>query len=153
MTVLKGEYSISTDKNKMDIDFIHSFLTRSYWAEGITKEIISRSIKGSLCFGVFSTDKQAVPAGRQVGFARMITDESTFAYLADVFIDDDHRGKGLSKWLMEVILSYPGLRGLRRIMLATRDAHGLYSQFGFTPLTIPERWMQIHNPDVYKHPG
>jgi GNAT superfamily N-acetyltransferase len=144
MTISKGEYIISTDKNKMDIDFIHSFLTRSYWAEGITKEIISRSIEGSLCFGVFNMEKQ-------VGFARMVTDEATFDYLADVFIDNDHRGKGLSKWLMEVILSYPGLQGLRRILLATRDAHGLYAQFGFTPLNNPDRWMQIHNPDVYKH--
>lgn len=143
MTVAKSGYSISTDKDKMDIDFIHSFLTCSYWAEGITKEIVSRSIKGSLCFGVFSIDKQ-------IGFARMVTDEATFAYLADVFIDNDHRGKGLSKWLMEVILSYPGLQGLRRILLATRDAHGLYAQFGFSPFTNPDRWMQIHNPDVYK---
>jgi GNAT superfamily N-acetyltransferase len=150
MTVSKGGYSISTDKNKMDIDFIHSFLTGSYWAEGVTKEIVSKSISGSLCFGVFNLEKQAMPAGRQVGFARMVTDEATFAYLADVFIDDDHRGKGLSKWLMEVILSHPGLQGLRRILLATRDAHGLYTQFGFTPLNNPDRWMQIHNPGVYK---
>ena len=127
----------------MDIDFIHGFLTRSYWAEGITKDIVSRSINGSLCFGVFNSD-------RQVGFARMVTDEATFAYLADVFIIEEQREKGLSKWLMEVILSYPGLQGLRRIILATRDAHGLYAQFGFTLLNNPERWMQIHNPEVYK---
>jgi N-acetylglutamate synthase-like GNAT family acetyltransferase len=143
MTISK-EYSITTDKNKMDIDFIHSYLTRSYWAEGITKEIVSRSIAGSLCFGVFNNDKQ-------VGFARMVTDEATFAYLADVFIDEYHRGKGLSKWLMEVIMAHPGLQGLRRILLATRDAHGLYTQFGFAALTNPDRWMQRHNPDVYKH--
>jgi GNAT superfamily N-acetyltransferase len=143
MTVSKGEYIISTDKHKMDIDFIHRFLTRSYWSEGIPKEVVSGSINGSLCFGVFSM-------GKQVGFARMVTDEATFAYLADVFIDVDHRGKGLSKWLMEVILSYPGLQGLRRILLATRDAHGLYTQFGFSSLYNPDRWMQIHNPDVYK---
>ena len=144
MTISKGAYSITTDKNKIDIDFIHSFLTQSYWAEGITKEIISRSIAGSLCFGVFNKEKQ-------VGFARMVTDEATFAYLADVFIAEDHRGKGLSKWLMEVIMSYPGLQGLRRILLATRDAHGLYAQFGFTPLAYTDRWMQIHDPFVYKH--
>ena len=135
----------------MDIDFIHSYLTRSYWAEGITKEIVSRSIAWSLCFGVFNNEKQAMPADRQVGFARMVTDEATFAYLADVFIDEDHRGKGLSKWLMKAILSHPDLQGLRRILLATRDAHGLYAQFGFTPFTNPDRWMQLHNPDVYKH--
>ena len=143
MVVSKGEYSISTDKSKMDIDFVHGFLTRSYWAGGITKEVVARSINGSLCFGVFINE-------RQVGFARMITDEATFAYLADVFIDENWRGKGLSKWLMEVILSNPGLQGLRRMILATRDAHGLYSQFGFTPLNNPDRWMQIHDPDVYK---
>jgi len=136
----------------MDIDFIHSFLTKSYWAEGITKEIVSRSINGSICFGVFNNDPPALASpGRQVGFARMITDEATFAYLADVFIEEDHQGKGLSKWLMEVIMSYPGFQGLRRILLATRDAHGLYAQFGFTLLTSPDRWMQIHNPFVYKH--
>ena len=145
MIAVKEDYYISTDKEKMDIDFIHSFLTRSYWAEGITKEIIARSIAGSLCFGVFDNK------GKQVGFARMITDEATFAYLADVFIDESYRGNGLSKWLMEVIMSYPGLQGLRRMLLATRDAHGLYAQFGFTQLTYTDRWMQIHNPEVYKH--
>jgi N-acetylglutamate synthase-like GNAT family acetyltransferase len=150
MTVSRGQYSISTDKNKMDIDLIHSFLTRSYWAEGISKEIVSRSINGSLCFAVFEHDNEAMATGRQIGFARMITDEATFAYLADVFIDEDHRGRGLSRWLMEIILSHPGLQGLRRIILATRDAHGLYAQVGFTLLNNPERWMQIHNPDVYK---
>ena len=127
----------------MDIDLIHSFLTRSYWAEGISKEIIRRSIEGALCFGVFENDKQ-------VGFARMITDKTTFAYLADVFIIDEYRGLGLSKWLMEVIMSYPDLQGLRRMMLATRDAHELYKKFGFTPLNNVDRWMHIHHPDVYK---
>jgi len=151
MTISKGSYTITTDKNQMDIDFIHRFLARSYWAEGITKEIISKSVKGSLCFGVFENLKNAMSAGKQVGFARMVTDEATFAYLADVFIADDHRGKGLSKWLMEVIMAHDGLQGLRRILLATRDAHGLYAQFGFTPLTYTDRWMQIHNPDVYKN--
>lgn len=161
MTVTKEGYCISSDKNKMDIDFIHDFLTRSYWAEGITKEIVSRSITGSLCFGVFIMEKQAGTAapspklqqnkeGRQVGFARMVTDGATFAYLADVFIDQDYRGKGLSKWLVGVILSHPGLQGLRRIMLATRDAHSLYAQWGFTLLNNPERWMHIHDPEVYK---
>ena len=127
----------------MDIDVIHSFLTRSYWAEGISKEIIRRSIEGALCFGVFENEKQ-------VGFARMITDRATFAYLADVFIIDEYRGLGLSKWLMEVIMSYPDLQGLRRMMLATRDAHELYKKFGFTLLNNVDRWMHIHNPDVYK---
>jgi len=127
----------------MDIDLIHSFLTRSYWAEGISKEIIRRSIDGALCFGVFEND-------RQVGFARMITDRATFAYLADVFIIEEYRGLGLSKWLMEVIMSYPDLQGLRRLMLATRDAHELYKKFGFTLLNNVDRWMHIHYPDVYR---
>lgn len=143
MTAANGDFSISTDKNKMDIDFIHGFLTRSYWAEGISKELVAKSVNGSLSFGVFN-------AGRQIGFARVITDGATFAYLADVFIIEEFRGKGLSKWLMEVIFSHPDLQGLRRILLATKDAHGLYAKFGFVPLSIPERWMNIHHPDVYK---
>jgi N-acetylglutamate synthase-like GNAT family acetyltransferase len=143
MNFIKDRFVISTEKEKLDIDFIHSFLTRSYWAEGISKEIIKRSIDGSLCFGVFEN-------GKQIGFARMITDKATFAYLADVFIIEEYRGLGLSKWLMEVIMSHPDLQGLRRMMLATRDAHSLYEKFGFTQLTNADRWMQIHDPDVYK---
>ena len=127
----------------MDIDLIHSFLSRSYWAEGISKEIVRRSIEGALCFGVFEKEKQ-------IGFARMITDRATFAYLADVFIIEEYRGRGLSKWLMEVILSHPDLQGLRRMMLATRDAHELYKKFGFTTLNNVDRWMHIHQPDIYK---
>jgi len=150
MDFTKNGFIISTEKEKLDIDLIHLFLTRTYWAEGISKEIIRRSIEGSLCFGVYENDKQAVTAGRQVGFARMITDKATFAYLADVFIIEEYRGRGLSKWLMEVIMSYPDLRGLRRMILATKDAHGLYKQFGFTPLINVDRWMHILDPDVYK---
>ena len=144
MNLTKDRFFISTEMEKFDIDLIHSFLTSSYWAEGISKEIIKRSIEGSLCFGVFENDKQ-------VGFARMITDKATFAYLADVFIIEDYRGLGLSKWLMEVIMSHPELQGLRRIILATRDAHELYKKFGFTPLNNVDRWMHIHNPEIYKH--
>ena len=143
MNFTKDRFYISTEKEKMDIDLIHSFLTRSYWAEGISKEIVRRSIQGALCFGVFENDKQ-------VGFARMITDKATFAYLADVFIIEEYRGLGLSKWLMEFIMSYPDLQGLRRMILATRDAHELYKKFGFTPLNNVDRWMHIHHPDIYK---
>ena len=143
MDFIKDKFYISTEKEKMDIDLIHSFLTRSYWAEGISKEIVRRSIEGALCFGVFENE-------RQIGFARMITDRATFAYLADVFIIDEYRGLGLSKWLMEVIMSHPDLQGLRRLMLATRDAHELYKKFGFTQLNNVDRWMHIHYPDVYK---
>ena len=134
---------ISTDKSKLDIDVVHAFLTTTYWAEGIPKAVVEKSIEGSMCFGVFHLNKQ-------VGFARMITDKATFAYLADVFIVPSARGRGLSKWLIETILSHPELQGLRRILLATRDAHTLYLKYGFSPLNIPERWMNIHYADVYK---
>jgi len=143
MDFIKDGFIINTDKEKLDIDLIHSFLNRTYWAEGISKEIIRRSIEGSLCFGVFENDMQ-------VGFARMITDKATFAYLADVFIIEEYRGRGLSKWLMEVIMSHPNLQGLRRMILATKDAHGLYKQFGFAPLINVDPWMQILDQDVYK---
>ena len=143
MESVKNGFTISTDKEKLDIDLIHSFLSRTYWAEGISKEIIRRSIEGSLCFGVFENNKQ-------VGFARMITDKATFAYLADVFIVEEYRGRGLSKWLMEVIMSHPDLQNLRRMILVTKDAHGLYEQFGYVPLINVERWMQKLDNDVYK---
>lgn len=130
----------------IDVNYVHWFLSHTYWAEEIPVETVQKSIDGSLCFSV-------VYLNHQVGFARVITDEASFAYLADVFIDENFRGRGLSKWLVQTILNYPGLQELRRFMLATKDAHGLYAQFGFTPLTNPERWMQIHKPDVYKNPN
>lgn len=144
MTIEENQFTITTEKEKFDVEFIHSFLTRSYWAEGISKEVIKRSIDGALCFGLFENDKQ-------IGFARTITDKATFAYLADVFIIEEYRGRGLSKWLMEVLMSHPSLQGLRRMMLATKDAHGLYEKFGFTALNNVDRWMQINDPNVYKH--
>jgi GNAT superfamily N-acetyltransferase len=143
MTFTKDEYTISTNKDILNIPYIHAFLTTSYWAEGIPVDTVQRSIAGSLCFGVYKGEQQ-------VGFARVISDEATYAYLADVFIDETERGKGLSKWLVEVILQYPTLQGIRRFELRTRDAHGLYAQFGFTPLTNPEIYMLIRFPDVYK---
>ena len=146
MTWTKGEFRISTNDAEFDIKYIHQFLSNSYWAENIPIETVQRSIKGSLSFGLFEGKKQ-------IGFARVITDQATFAYLADVFIDESYRGKGLAKWLMEIILQHPSLQGLRRFMLATRDAHGLYEQFGFTPIAEPQRLMQIHNPDAYKLHG
>lgn len=138
-----GDYLISTEKSKIDVDEVHQFLSHSYWAENVSKNIVQKSIDNSFCFGVYHYRKQ-------VGFARVISDFATFAYLADVFILPDDRGKGLSKWLMQVIVDHPKLDGLRRFTLATRDAHKLYSQFGFTALDKPDRWMQRHNPDVYK---
>lgn len=140
----KEEFTITTDKQRIDIIYVHRFLSQSYWAHNIPMEVVKRSIEGSLCFSVFHLNDQ-------IGFARVITDEATFAYLADVFMDEAWRGRGLSKWLMEVILSHPGLQGLRRIALATRDAHSLYSQFGFTELNNPGNWMQRHRPDVYQN--
>lgn len=139
----RGEYSISTDKGRLDVALIHGFLTMSYWAAGVPMDVVKRSIEHSLAFGVFKEDQQ-------VGFARVITDYATFAYLGDVFILEPFRGRGLSKWLMEVIVGHPELQGLRRWMLLTRDAHGLYRQVGFTEPSHPERYMEMHFPDVYK---
>jgi N-acetylglutamate synthase-like GNAT family acetyltransferase len=139
----KDEYTISTDKSKLDIPVIHEFLSHTYWAKGIPVAVVQKCIEGSLCFGIFQGEKQ-------VGFARVVTDKATFAYLADVFIIEAYRGKGLSKWLMEIIVGHPDLQGLRRFLLATRDAHGLYRQFGFTTLESAENLMHVHNPDVYQ---
>lgn len=146
---IKDGYEISTDKNKLDIPFIHQYLsTASYWAKNIPLDIVKKSIEGSVCFGVYDL-QPGFPAGKQVGFARMVTDCATFGYLADVFIIDQHRTKGLSKWLMEIIIHYPDFKNLRRWMLATKDAHGLYKQFGFTELDKPERIMQKILADPY----
>lgn len=139
----QGDFVVSTDPSRFDITLIHQFLSRSYWSEGIPREIVECSIENSLCFGVFEKSEQ-------VGFARVITDRATFAYLADVFILESHRGRGLGKLLMECISKHPQLQQLRRWMLATRDAHDLYAKFGFKPLARPERFMELHQPDVYK---
>lgn len=125
---------ISTDKQKLDIDFIHQFLTRSYWAKGRTIEEVQTSIDHCLCFGVYLDDKQ-------IGFARMLTDYTVFGYLMDVFIIEEHQGKGYSKQLMKTITEHPDLQQVKRWMLATHDAHGLYKQFGFTEIEHPSRWM------------
>ncbi|HUK48221.1 MAG TPA: GNAT family N-acetyltransferase [Terriglobales bacterium] len=138
----RDEFVVSTDRARLDLDVIHAFLRQSYWSPGIPREMVERSIKNSLCFGVFK-------GTQQVGFARVITDRTTFAYLADVFILEPYRGIGLSKFLMECISKHPDLQNLRRWMLATRDAHGLYVSFGFTPLKHPERFMERHDPNVY----
>jgi GNAT superfamily N-acetyltransferase len=138
----KGDYEISTDPARVDVEVVHRFLTNSYWAKGIPIETVRRSIENSLCFGIYY--------GRhQVGFARVISDCATFAYLADVFTLSAYRGRGLSQWLMECIIGHPDLQGLRRWMLATQDAHGLYAKFGFTPIASALPWMEIHCPDIY----
>ena len=138
-------YTISTDTERFDIALIHSFLSGSYWAKNIPRSVVERSIRHSLCFGAFQQE-------RQVGFARVITDYATFAYIGDVFVLPEHRGRGISKQLMAAIRAHPGLQGLRRLVLATRDAHGLYAQFGFQPLAQPESFMTIHNPGIYAEP-
>jgi GNAT superfamily N-acetyltransferase len=134
---------ISTDRSRLDVALIHEFLCSSYWAEGIPRTVVERSIQHSLCFGAFLE-------GRQVGFARVITDYAAIAYVADVFVVPEQRGRGISKQLMRAIVEHPELQGLRRILLVTRDAHGLYAQFGFQPLTHPENFMTVHKPDVYR---
>ncbi|HUO25209.1 MAG TPA: GNAT family N-acetyltransferase [Candidatus Aquilonibacter sp.] len=139
----RGEFLISTDRKRVDRDAVHAFLTSSYWARGIPREVVARSIENSLCFGVYDG------LGAQVGFARVISDFATYAYLGDVFVSESHRGRGLGKWLMECIMQHPALQNLRRWSLVTRDAHGLYAQFGFTPLAAPEKFMELHRPDVY----
>lgn len=147
-------YFISTDVSKLNVDMIHHFLSEeSYWAKGIPKDVVEKSIANSLCFGVYCEDQPTLPAGRQVGFARLVTDKATFAYLADVFILSAYRGKGLSKFLMQTIHAHPELQNLRRWWLGTKDAHGLYEQFGWTRITddVAKRFMQKHNPDVYKN--
>jgi GNAT superfamily N-acetyltransferase len=138
----QGDYLICTDPARLDADVIHAFLTESYWAAGITREVVKQSIRHSLSFGLYKGE-------RQIGFARVITDYATFAYLADVFVLTEFRGEGLGKWLIEVVVSHPELSGLRRWMLATRDAHGLYGKSGFTELEQPKRWMEKHAPNVY----
>ena len=135
-------YEISTDSARLDVDAIHAFLTQSYWSPGIPRATVARAIANSLCFGVFWQ-------GQQVGFARMVTDRTTFAYLCDVYVLEAHRGHGLAKQLMDRVMRHPDLQGLRRMMLATRDAHGLYAQFGFTALSAPDRIMEVVNPEIY----
>jgi GNAT superfamily N-acetyltransferase len=141
-----GMYYITTDVSKLDVNVIHRYLSdESYWAKGIPKHVVEKSIANSLCFGLFFNNQQ-------IGFARLVTDKATFAYLADVFVLNEHRGKGLSKWLMTTIQSHPELQSLRRWLLATKDAHGLYAQLGWTkvPDDYVYRFMMRHNPDVYK---
>ena len=135
-------FTISTDRSRLDRPAIHEFLSGSYWAKGVPRSVVDRSIDGALCFGLYDGE-------RQVGFARVITDRATFAYLADVYVLESHRGRGLATWLMEAILAHPDLQGLRRWMLVTRDAHPLYRKLGFTELPHPERIMEMTFPGIY----
>lgn len=135
-------YVFTKDVDGMDVDAVHAYLTRSYWATGISKDLVRKSMGNSLCYAVLK-------GADLVGFARVITDQSTFAYLVDVFVLEEHRGLGLGVQLMEFVLSDPRLQGLRRFVLATRDAHGLYSRFGFQPLGAPDRFMEINQAGLY----
>jgi len=134
----REQFTISTDPARLDVDAIAGMLTRAYWAKGRTHDVIARYLQHSLTFGIYDDD-------RQIGLARVVSDYTTFAWLCDVFIHEDYRGHGLGKWLMQTIHDHPDLKGLRRWLLATRDAHGLYEQFGWTPLANPERWMEKFN--------
>ena len=143
MELSPDSFEISTDKSRLELETIHRFLSEdSYWARNRTLNQTKTAIENSICFGVYDGE-------RQIGFARVVTDKATFAYLGDVFILDEFRGRGLSKKLMGTIISHPELQGLRRWVLATRDAHGLYEQFGFSPLKFPDRWMELPAPDAY----
>lgn len=139
----QDEYLMSTDPVKLDPVAVHAFLTQVYWCEGISLELIKKALKNSLCFGIYHQ-------GKQVGLSRVVTDYATYAYLCDVYVLEAHRGKGLGHWMVECVMTHPELQNLRRFTLATRDAHGIYAAFGFTPPKAPERQMERHDPDVYR---
>ena len=139
----RGELAISTDASRLDLAMVHAFLRGSYWAAAIPYEVVERAVAGSMPFGVYH-------GSRQVGFARVISDRATFAYIADVFIDEAYRGRGLATWLIGTILEHPELQGLRRWMLVTRDAHALYRKFGFEETRQPGNVMERRDPDVYR---
>ena len=142
----RDEYLISTDRSRLDVKLIHDFLSNhAYWASGRSREVVERSIESSLPFGIYLGRKQ-------VGFARIVTDYATFAWVADVFVLPEHRGRGLGKWLMEVIVAHPRLQGFRRWVLSTKDAHGLYERLGFQKLHRPERWMERPDPNMRESP-
>lgn len=138
----RGSFRITTDVEAMDVDAIHGYLTRSYWAEGISRAMVAKSMTGSLCFGLFEGDQQ-------IGFARVVSDRATFAYLCDVYVLEAFRGRGLASWLMQVVMAHPDLQGLRRFGLVTRDAHALYEKCGFTALNNPAGHMEIVRPGLY----
>lgn len=143
MNWASGEFTIDTDNARLDVDAVQAFLENdSYWAQTRTRDQTETAIANSICFGLYLGE-------RQIGFARVVSDRATFAYIGDVYVLDEFRGQGLSKWLMETIIAHPELQGLRRWVLATRDAHGLYEKYGFHELVHPERWMERPAPDAY----
>ena len=142
----RDQYTISTDNSLLDVDLIHDFISNhSYWGTGRAREVVKRSLENSLVFGVYK-------GAQQVGLARVVTDYATFAWVADVFVVPEHRGRGLGKWLMEVIIAHPRLQGFRRWVLSTKDAHDLYRQFGFIDLHRPERWLERPDPNLRESP-
>jgi GNAT superfamily N-acetyltransferase len=146
-TAVRDGYTVSSDPARLDVDAIHAFLTTCYWSTGIPRETVARALAHSLGFGLYAPD------GAQVGFVRVVTDQATFAYLCDVYVRDAHRGRGLGEWLVGFALADPALQGLRRMILATRDAHGLYERFGFGAPKWPNAYMDIVQPDIYLQPG
>jgi GNAT superfamily N-acetyltransferase len=147
MNDLRDGLRLSTLAEEMDVDAIHAWLSgESYWARGVPREVVARSVEHSLCVGIFD-------GVAQVAFARAITDRATYAYLADVYVLEPYRGRGLGRWMMEAFDAHPDLQGLRRWMLNTQDAHGLYARFGFTPLAHPERAMERTHPGIYARPA
>ncbi|MBI1798406.1 MAG: GNAT family N-acetyltransferase [Candidatus Eisenbacteria bacterium] len=158
----RGDYLLTTDPARVDVEAVHAFLAGSYWARGIPFEVVQRSVEHSLNFSLWhepqaATDAASAPgsslgpatSAAQVGFARVITDYATFGYVGDVYVLEAHRGRGLSKWMMRTMIEHPDLQGFRRWSLLTRDAHDLYRPLGFTPLASPERWMERWLPDAY----
>jgi GNAT superfamily N-acetyltransferase len=137
-----SDYEITSDPSRIDVEAAHAFLSKAYWSPGIPLAVVRKAIENSLCVAALS-------GGKQVGLARAVTDRATFAYLADVYVLEEHRGRGLSRAMIEALLKHPDLQGLRRVLLATRDAHSLYEKFGFKPLAKPDRIMELHSPDVY----
>jgi GNAT superfamily N-acetyltransferase len=138
----RGGFTVSTDRARLDLDVVHAFLAASYWAAGMPRAVLERAVENSLTFGVYHGD-------RQVGFARAITDLATYAYLSDVFVIDEYRGRGLSKWLLECVVAHPDLQGLRRFALFTRDAQSLYERYGFGPAHGASTYMERWSPNAY----
>jgi GNAT superfamily N-acetyltransferase len=148
LTEIAAGYELSSDATRFDVDAIHAYLTRSYWSPGIPRDLVERAVRHSLCFGAFER-----ASGAQVGFTRVVTDHATFAYVCDVYVLEAHRGHGLGKAMMRAAATHPALSGARRIMLATRDAHGLYRQFGFSEVGHSATLMEVVRPDIYQSPA
>jgi len=146
MTMVAGDIAISLDPARLDITAIHAFLTGSYWSPGVPADVVARAVAGSVCVGAFD-------GSAQIGFARLVTDRATFAYLADVYVLEPYRGRGLARQMLDALFDHAQVRGLRRMLLVTRDAHDLYAKYGFTPLAAPDRFMELHRPDLYRAPG